>query len=320
MDYAERLRESAKGGHAQFHQFVLILSKVSPDFLFFFFEGEDDPAFYNNFLVARAGEKESQGFVCGGKQEVLKAHELVARDGRAGGRAFFFIDKDHSDIVDPAFVPPPSVFQTDTYSFENYMVSEVVFGRYWVERLRLPITDGRYEQWMEKFRVAHRGYMRRCKTLMAIVLIGRGVCGDPPAKLNLNNANLGNVFRIETSATSFSIRWKLGGVAQFVTATNLNGANISVAKLKVIERRHLRGDAKRYVRGKYEAWFFVKFVQEMSRVLSDRATCAASGDQRAKPVESINENNSVALVAPLTPCPSALKNFLDEVLPIRLAA
>ncbi|MEA9776425.1 DUF4435 domain-containing protein [Xanthomonas campestris] len=314
MDYAAVLRGEAESGHAQYHEYVLSLGSVSADLVFLFFEGDDDPAFYNNYIVGRVGCREYREFVCNGRVEVLKAHELVARDGRGGGRALFFVDKDLTEIIDPGFLVPASVFQTSVYSFENYLVCHEVFRRYWVERLRLPYFDRRFAAWSEILASAHANFMRHCKVLMALILIGRGVDGGVPIKLNLNNASLKNLFDVRIDDGKCRVKWRPGGLSKFVAAVNLSEAAISAADVRKISRRYLYGPAKRYVRGKYELWFFVRFLQEMTRQLSDRTACAIAKDLRARPVESINEANFVALGASLTPCPGELAHFLDEAL------
>ncbi len=320
MDYAERLRIEARGAHAQFHEYALIVGGAPSDYVFLFFEGEDDPIFYNNFIIPRLVGRGYREFVCLGRSEVLRAHEMVARDGRSNGRALFFIDKDHSNIVDPKFTPPSSVYQTDVYSFENYLVCFEVFRRFWVERLRLPLSDKRFDLWHARLTSLHGGFMRRSRVLMALVLIGRGVEGGGSVKLNLNNANLKNVFDIRFYDDIGSVRWRRGGGRGFVAAVNLEGSKISMSRIKSISKNYLQGEPKGYVRGKYEAWVFVKFLQEMTRVLSDKAANVATGEKRAKPVEMVSESNFVSMVASLVPCPNSLMEFLDEVLPARAAA
>lgn len=319
MDYAEQLRIEAGGAHAKFHEYVLLVAGLPADFIFLFFEGEDDPMFYNNFVLARLAGRGYREFVCFGRSEVLKVHEMVARDGRANGRAIFFIDKDHTDIVGPFLDPLPSVYQTDTYSFENYLVTAEVLRRFWVERLRLSIADPRFGSWMKKFELLHTKYMTRCRLLMAIVLFGRGIEGEP-VKLNLNNANLKNIFRIVSADGNESVRWKVGAKQKFMSSVNLGSKEIGNSVIKNLCRNHLSADPKTYVRGKYEVWFFVKFLQEMSRAVSDKALCAASGTRKAKPVETVSESNFIGLVAPLAPCPASLTLFLDEVLPLKRVA
>lgn len=82
MDYAEQLRREIRDAHAVFHQFVLALSVAEATTFFFFFEGDEDPAFYMPHIASRIGPRKYHTFICYGRSEVIKVNELVERDGR----------------------------------------------------------------------------------------------------------------------------------------------------------------------------------------------------------------------------------------------
>lgn len=311
MDHAQFLRNEVQGSHAQFHQFVLALSEGAHDDQYFFFEGDDDPVFYVGQSLSFLNAREYHIFICRGRSDVLKVHELVARDGRASERSHFFIDRDHNDILASPSDYPASVFQTRCYSFENYLVCDRVVRRFWVERLHLPSTDARLTKYVARFHAMHTSLMKRLRLLMALVLVGRGIEGREPLKLNLNNVNLDKVLKLDAGMEQ--VRWMPNAVQHFLAASNMieSGLSaISAATVRHICKKYLSGDAKTYVRGKYELWFFVKFLMATSRELSDKKVANASGLARAKPKEPLTFTNSIMHLSPLAPCPADLSGFL----------
>lgn len=307
MDYVDLLRAEARNGHASFHEFALSLSRLPSDCVFFFFEGEDDPSFYIRFASAHLGEREYREHNCAGKASVLKAYELVRQDGRALDRALFFVDRDHSRFLGEA-AAPRDVFETEPYSFENYLVCERVFRRYWAEHLHLSVDDPRFGTWLKKFRSAHADFVGRMRFMMAAVLIGRGIDGQKPIKLNLNNANLDNVFVVDAEAGKAA--WRPDGVMKFLASVNLSRDVCSYRAARKIARDLLSGDPKSYVRGKYELWFFVKFLQGLTRLLADRQLAKTQKLARATPKEDLTQSGAVHALGSLTPLPAPLGDYL----------
>ena len=64
--------------------------------------------------------------------------------------------------------------------------------------------------------------------------------------------------------------------------------------------------AKSYIRGKYELWFFVTFINKIN-IIKD-----ANDRPLFKSKTQINEGNAVAIIAPRVPFLSSLKLFLEQ--------
>lgn len=318
MDYADILRAESRGAHAIFHQFALARS-VSADALFFFFEGEEDPTFYMPHIVPRISGRRNHVFICYGRTEVLKAHSLVHRDGRGAQLTLFFVDKDHTDFLGhPPDPLPTSVFQTDLYSIENYLTCENVFRRFWIERLHLSDLDPRYEKYLRSLQRVIRSFEDRCRLLMALILLGRGVDGAAPIKLNLNNVQLEKIFNV--AADQGLCRYRPGALRHFLNATEL-GVHLPRHcgnRVKAVVRGCLHGRApKTYIRGKYDLWVFAKTLSVFSRQLSDREVARRTGAPRATPTAPITVDTAMDVLAPLAPCPLALTTFLDSALAVQ---
>ena len=309
------MRAEARGAHAVFHQFALARSTDAAA-LFFFFEGEEDPTFYMPHIIARISDRRHHVFICYGRAEVLKTHSLVERDGRGTLQTLFFVDKDHTDFLNPALEAlPSSVFQTDCYSIENYLACESVFRRFWIERLHLSDLDPRYQTCCASLGRVMASFEARCRALMALILLGRGIDGSAPIKLNLNNVQLEKMFSV--AADRGICRYKAGALRHFLAATGL-GAHIPQhcgPRIKAVVRNCLRSRSpKTYIRGKYDLWVFAKSLAYFTRQLSDRETARRTGLPRATPTVPLTIESAVDSLAPLTSCPPPLAAFLDRAL------
>ena len=77
----------------------------------------------------------------------------------------------------------------------------------------------------------------------------------------------------------------------------------------------LRGkDCKEYIRGKYELWFFVKFLNFMTQKLASKEEPKLSGLKRATPKINITKDIAVEHLAPRLACPKDLSVFLQNML------
>ena len=312
-DHADFLRDELRSPYAVFHQFMLQLERCPSDCQFIFFEGSEDPTFFIRFILERLDGREYREFVCNGRQGVIKVNELCSSDGRAFSHTLYFIDKDHCDLMDPDEVLPMRVIQTECYSFENYLVCNEVFRRFWTERLRLRSSDDRFVFYRKLFENLHKSFFERMQFLMAIILIGRGIDGRTIAKLNLNNVDLNKVLSIDFDAGK--ILWLPRGGTTFLSASNMTTSGITLRgdAIRSVLRKYLRHrNPKSYVRGKYELWFFVQFLQFITRKLSDRKQAKVTGLPRANPGEIITHKNAIDLLCGLAPRPENLWRFLEE--------
>lgn len=309
-DYADKLRQARTKPHAVFHKFVLLLGSVGDDKLFLFFEGNDDGVFYMPYIRESIHGRTLVPMVCEGRTEVLKVCSLVDADGRGAACTLFFIDKDHCNYL--AYKGPPHirVFETSYYAIENYLVCEEAITAFWTEMLHLEWSDERRMPALESFRLAYESFCRRMTLLMGLVLVGRGVVPEFPArKLNLNNANLENIFEIDFDAGTCELRRDAG--IRFCVATNIlqKGEGNIGNFLRIAIRNNLRDEEpKNYIRGKYELWFFVKFLQYLTRKLAAKG--GPEDEKRATPNVAITPGNAVSLLSARIRCPAELRAFL----------
>lgn len=104
---------------------LIILRSERPGCVVFAYEGDDDKSAYAQWVRRIREDLAYEPFPCDGKTQVFELQDLLEKDlsGLATG-VFFFVDRDFDDLRGRA--PSESVFMTDKYSVENYLVSDTV--------------------------------------------------------------------------------------------------------------------------------------------------------------------------------------------------
>ncbi|OZI70118.1 DUF4435 domain-containing protein [Bordetella genomosp. 6] len=315
MNYKNTLADAAGTGHVAFHEYAINLNKENSDTIFLFFEGDEDPSFYMQHIQPRLRNRVARIFICYGRSQVLTAHRLIQRDGRAPGRTLFFVDKDHNDILeidDTAGLT--SVYQTQSYSIENYLVSEELFRRFWTHRLHLSEYDARLPEYISRLNNVLTAFRRRGIVITSLILCGRGIDERNPVKLNLNNVQLDRVFKFNWNRNE--CLFHRGAGKHLIQSTNLREASdISLRHLITIARRHLKPRAPTsYLRGKYELWIFWKVLRQFSAELSSKGQARSTGNKRATPAQDLPWAIAVESLSAISPCPQDLNEFLSRQL------
>ncbi|UYY87338.1 DUF4435 domain-containing protein [Alcaligenes sp. SMD-FA] len=321
MDYLKKLEKEMGDGNVAFHEYVMNFARESINTHFLFFEGNEDPSFYMIHIKPHLGTRETKLFICSGRAEVLKAYKMVQRDGRGANRSLFFVDKDHNDIMgNNDTYDLNSVYQTSTYSIENYLVVESVFRAYWTQRLHLSEYDARFTVYLSRFKSILNTFRKRCLILTGLILCGRGIGGRKPISLNLSNAQLDKIFRLDWHGNK--CHFQKGAGKHFLQSTNIAQAeNISAKSLKKIFIEHLHGKApSTYLRGKYELWLFWKVLRQFSQELGSKEQAKKTGLKRATPSLDLPLGACVESLSALTHCPESLNTFLNTHLSADLLA
>lgn len=319
MDYLKKLEEAMASGHVAFHEYIINFDREKSDTYFLFFEGDDDSSFYMIHMNPRLGSKQARIFVCGGREEVLKAQRMILKDGRGAIRTLFFIDKDHNDIVGRQDSQGlKSVYETCVYSIENFLVLDSVFRRYWTQRLHLSQYDQRLEHYAYRLSSILESFRKRALIITCLILHARGIDGRSPVKMNLNNVNLDKVFKLDWHRNV--CYFQQGAGQHILQATNIsNVCNISWRALRKIAAKYLHDKhPSTYVRGKYELWLFWKVLRRFTAELSSKDVAKKTGLKRATPTLDLPLNACVESLSPLAPCPESLQIFLDVYLPADL--
>lgn len=311
MSYADSMRAEAASSHSIFHQVTLSLSRESPELLYLFFEGYEDPGFYIRHVLSILPGRDYQEFICSGRTNLIDLHALLTRDPRLRGRELYFIDKDDSDLIPGTPALPSGIFQTVFYSFENYIPNDVVFRRFWVEKLHLSTLDDRYPTMRSKVSSLMQQFSLRYRLIAAYCLLGRGATPGVSFPLNIANLELDRMLAFDLD--SGHVSWKPGSAQRLIRALNgpTDPSTVRTGVLRKVYRENLahRG-AKTYVRGKFELWAFARALRIISDALSNHQDAKRSGKPRATPTEQINSDNAPELLSPLVIAPDELVDYI----------
>ncbi|AFZ33595.1 hypothetical protein Glo7428_5217 (plasmid) [Gloeocapsa sp. PCC 7428] len=321
MGLLEDLREVS--AEASAYQEFLLHYKPKVKTIHAFFEGNDDLSFYNGFIEQIILSQIDQTsytyyqYFCGNKDKVYKVYQKVAPRLCLKSRAFFFVDKDFSDFLSEAYPCSDNIYVTDYYSIENFLVTKRILQRVWQEiyhinntqmYLLLENADLSYEIVETKFvRELSKFYCWMTSIIAWIIYIRK-----KGQKLNLNNVDLGKIFYIDDHLEIFKkvpkpYHSKLQYLEKVTGVSTSKGAWLEILS----EARKLRKifglNPKTYVRGKYELWFLVQFLDKLEKCLRD----LIKGYGKPFNVRTrVSQENAIEILGPRVSCPDSLKFFL----------
>lgn len=149
MSLLSELREARTGSAQVAYQEFALHTGRSSDGLFCFFEGKGGTD--NPYYVPRIKQfiQKYHPILCGGKDTVLKVHELITIHPEYDKyKKAFFVDRDFDTPLKP-YSPP--IFETPCYSVENFYVSEIVFGEILKNVIQISEIREDYEYCMSLF-------------------------------------------------------------------------------------------------------------------------------------------------------------------------
>jgi hypothetical protein len=122
--FVEHLK-TARRSSAVLKAGLIALRSELPDAIVLAFEGDDDKIVYGQWIRRVRPGLRYEPFPCGGKKEARRLKNALNRDlNRLGEKVYFLIDRDYDDLT--GFDSSDNLFMTDTYSVENYLVTEEV--------------------------------------------------------------------------------------------------------------------------------------------------------------------------------------------------
>lgn len=304
MTFLDELRCARLSPISVYHQFLLN-NPNSPECIHVFFEGQGDYSFYTGFLRRFIPHPRCLfSYKCGNKTNLYETYSKVM-SASPQGIALFFVDKDFSDILNESYPTAGNIYVTDYYSIENYLVSEDMLIRVWNEIFHIPNATMNISNTQIKFLEELERFYEFILPVAAWIVCLRRSGLNP----DLNNINLARFFYINNNLTlekqreiifedGIDILDQMCGVTTPVVC-RLDSS--SVAK----ELADL--NPKMYVRGKFELWFFVKFIQRLIEALH---LALSEMGENVRVRTPINEGNAIEVLGPRLQIPLSLEEFL----------
>ncbi len=239
--------------------------------------------------------------VCNGKPKLSSVRSEIHGLNFDRARYVFFVDRDYDDFLGTQIVIDDRTYLTDRYSIESDVATEEALKILLVDFGGMSKADAAYTRIVEGYRKGFILFAQRIISISAWIISMRA----QGRKVNLNNVNLGNVFEI---TSTIGIRKKRGGFNCFRKEVGLPDADVPFAEL-VHWIKTLRSiEPKRWIRGKYDLWFFRSYLLALISKHHSRSC-------KWKIPGPLREDRMFEALGGRVPSPKSLEKFLANTCP-----
>jgi hypothetical protein len=302
MSFIDLLRNARSSRASTVHKFLTNYDPNS-ERVFAFVEGEADEVFYRAQIQKYvADQRQIFLYNCDGKKNVCNAYEDIITRYPACQRVLFFLDKDVDDIVGSQWPSDPRIFTTEFYSIENYIVNKETLQRYFKDFIKIRRVDIDLDAVLVNFDDGLKRFHRLMLPVMAWIVVAK----RSGARITLHDLNPGEILGVSGDATFRKSQCRAMAYLCRVCQTHQD-----VAFWKLIRRtsRELaRLPAKSYIRGKFEAWWFIEFGQ---RVLEGIKHVVEEAGGSVKVSAQLHAGTFIQILAGGITTPPALDKFLS---------
>jgi hypothetical protein len=265
-------------------------------------EGEPDRLFYRQHIHG-LGINLQDIFIynCDGKAAVYQTYQDIIARYPSCIRTLFFVDKDVDDIVGRQWPTDPRIFVTKVYSVENYVICREAMNRYFSDFVKVRRVEISIDSALDRFEQELEVFHRKMLSIMAWIVVARRSGSNP----NLNNINLGEIF--EVSDNGLKRRQRVSRFDYLKRTAGVNQPSTIWRQVHLTCKELRRLPAKCFVRGKFEAWFFVGAGCRISDGL--RRVSAETGSSVGVSAQ-LTTSSFIQLLSGGIPPPSELSSFL----------
>lgn len=309
MNFLDELRNNRKTPSTAFLRF---LQNQSPNSVHIFVEGDDDPSFYRNGLNHYCESSRKLHYhECGGKTQVYRTRETIQKRTDTPQWSdsmilIYFVDKDLSDILQEDYPHASDIFVTDYYSIENYLVSEGMlevvltdlFNFYSGEKPESGVIRAKFREELERF-------YQYVEPIMIWGLYHKQIGTD----FSFSDVKLHHLFEIESDLRLKKLADDNELVALLNKMCEIHTDNLFSDEEATLQNLIKDFEPKKYIRGKFEIWFFVKFLQKLATMLKTDLKIDFRYSQGL-----MGERDIVKTLGPrVHPLPTSLHNFLATI-------
>lgn len=314
LSFLEYLNQEGDAPESEYIKF-LTQYKSNGKTVHFFIEGEDDQAFYVNYInfFLPRGFK-AYYYICNGKKNVLQNYVDIQWSFYKKNRVLFFIDKDFDDILGRSRRFASNIYVTDYYSIENYVVNEYIYERFLREICGLNMLNN-IDILKKRFNEQYHLFCDLLIPFLSWIIY----CMKNMLPITINEIDLSKLFKIDDNLKVCKEN-SSGYTSAFRYICDVS--NVNEFKLKEVLQcaRLLQKitDPKIYMRGKFEIWFFLNFcsrtmecvIPKLNKEIAQYNRKTKDKISKCKVRMHISKENILPVFAPRVPIPDSLREFL----------
>ena len=302
MSFTDLLRNARTSRVSTLHKFLTHYDPNSGR-VFAFVEGDADEVFYRAQIQKYVSDqRQIYVYNCEGKKGVCSAYEDITARYPTCQRVLFFLDKDLDDILGATWPSDPRIFTTEFYSIENYIVNKDVLQRYFMDFVKIRRIEVDLETMLVNFDDGLKSFHRLMLPVMAWILAAK----RSGTKIHLQDFNPGEIYQVTADRTFRKPRRGAIGYLCRVCQASAHVVLWPILRRTVAELSRL--PPKTYVRGKFEAWWFIEFGQ---RVLEALKHVVEEGGGSIRVSAQLHQGTFIQLLAAGVPTPAPLERFLS---------
>lgn len=269
MDLLKKLDEAIKSPVASYIK-LLSQYKKNDDTIFCFVEGQEDIAFYSQY-IERHYNSEVKYIICYGKDNVLQNHQSIDWNSYCKKRLLFFVDKDFDEYIKQEIQIDENLYSTDFYSIENFLVDDYVLKKF--IRDNCFISDERIiNDLIGEFRIQRKKFISRLTKISAWMIY----CRKNSFEVNFSDFKLSDMFKIDTNGNLKKLKIP-PYTSHFSYICNKTGTSHYDYKeiRKIYQTLLLESEPKNYIRGKYELFFMFIYIKHLTDKIVPELSCSA---------------------------------------------
>lgn len=224
--------------------------------VFCFYEGLDDSKYYKSRIETKFDK--IMKIVVGGKREVINLLKKIQNENNKNVCKMFFIDKDfdksiysHSKLYEIEDVE--DIYETESYSIENYYVSEYTIGKILDNEFNIMEDEEDYKKCIRDFNVCLNEYNEIMLDFNAILFAYKRKKGLSN-KLSFGDRKLKDFAKISLEHVERSRNYK-NVIDILLEESKVNEREFNISK-KILMHNNMTN----IFRGKNQLEFLVKFI------------------------------------------------------------
>jgi len=229
----------------------------NPDALFCFFEGKDDNKYYYS-RIKNLFQGKIHNIVCGNKESVLELFERIKkREAYDTAKKAFFIDRDFDPSIAEKY--DGAIYETPTYSIENFYTSIEAFSEILKHEFMLLEIDNDFDKCLNLFRERQKEFHNSVLLLNAWISCQRDLKHEKGIKSHLNLPDDVPKGFVSISLQQVKSNYDLENIKRkFAQAEQIEEA---VLNEKINDFQTL--NPQQHFRGKYELQFLRKILRSL---------------------------------------------------------